>query len=105
MKDISLGYALFTSPSTVVKDENYEYQNLFDAMVDATHAALEKTGETNVEIAVLESGWPSVGETATTLENARIYNSILIKHVEKGTPGRPVESYIFYLIDENQKSP
>ncbi|KAL2480691.1 beta-1 [Abeliophyllum distichum] len=66
---------------------------------------LEKTGGTNVEIAVLDSGWPSAGGTATTLENAWIYNSNLIKHVKKGTPGRPYESYIFDLIDENQKSP
>lgn len=70
-KDISLNYALFTSPSTVVYDGSLQYQNLFDAMLAALHGAVERIGGSNVKIVVSESGWPSAGGFVATIGNAQ----------------------------------
>ncbi|CAO1942996.1 unnamed protein product [Urochloa humidicola] len=105
-RDISLGYATF-QPGTTVRDNGngLSYTNLFDAMVDAVVAALEKAGAPNVRIVISESGWPSAGGFGASVDNARNYNQGLINHVGRGTPKRPgsLETYIFAMFNENQK--
>ncbi|KAG4939032.1 hypothetical protein AAZX31_16G103000 [Glycine max] len=103
-QDISLPYALFTQQGT----NDIGYQNLFDAMLDSIYAALEKIGAPNLEIVVSESGWPSAGGDGALVDNARIYYYNLLNHAngEIGTPkrpGRPIQTFLFAMFDENQK--
>jgi len=105
-RDISLNYATF-QPGTTVRDDGngLTYRCLFDAMVDAIYAALEKAGTPGLRVVVSESGWPSASGFAATANNARAYNQGLIDHVGAGTPKRPgtLETYIFAMFNENFK--
>lgn len=107
---VQLGYALLaeSGASAAVTDAGLVYTNMFDAIVDAAHAAVEKTGTQGLELVVSETGWPSGGDKpGASVENAAAYNNNVVRHVGVGTPRRPgkaVETYLFAMFNENQKS-
>nr|ABI49503.1 Glycosyl hydrolases family 17 protein [Solanum demissum] len=108
--------AIFSStypPSNGIVDPKTKlhYDNMFDAMVDATYVALEKLGYTKMQVIVSETGWASKGddnEPGADPKNARTYNFNLHKRLmkKKGTPYRPkmmAKGYVFALFNENLK--
>ncbi|KAG6504364.1 hypothetical protein ZIOFF_036696 [Zingiber officinale] len=109
---IDIKYALF-QPNSGVHDAKtgLHYDNMFDAQIDATYAALEAAGYPNMEVRISETGWSSSGdenEAGATVQNARMYNYNLRKRLlkKKGTPFRPkmvVKAYVFALFNENLK--
>ncbi|KVH93803.1 glucan endo-1,3-beta-glucosidase 14-like [Cynara cardunculus var. scolymus] len=110
--EIDINYALF-NPTDGIYDEKVglHYDNMLDAQIDATYAALEDAGFKKMEVIVTETGWASHGdpnESAATPRNARTYNYNLRKRLakRKGTPRRPnfiLKAYIFALFNENSK--
>ncbi|KAI3862638.1 hypothetical protein MKW92_003176 [Papaver armeniacum] len=109
---INLNYSLFLLNDGI--DDNYtklHYDNMFDAQVDASYAALNDAGFSKMEVIVTETGWASHGddnEAVATHQNARTYNYNLRKRLakRKGTPYRPkipARAYIFALFNENLK--
>ncbi|KAI5018818.1 putative glucan endo-1,3-beta-glucosidase GVI isoform X2 [Hordeum vulgare subsp. vulgare] len=116
---VQLGYALLAGSSSSsatskvkvasVTDGGLVYTNMFDAILDAAHAAVEKAGAQGLELVVSETGWPSGGGgTGATVENAAAYNNNVIRHAASGAgtprrPGKAVETYLFAMFNENQK--
>ncbi|XP_051137879.1 glucan endo-1,3-beta-glucosidase-like [Andrographis paniculata] len=88
------------------------YDNMLDMQLDAVYSSMTKLGFPDVEIAIGETGWASLGESyeepKCSVANAAAYNGGLVKKYEsgKGTPLMPrrsFETYIFALFNENEK--
>jgi exo-beta-1,3-glucanase (GH17 family) len=111
--DVSLEYALFESnPGVLDPATGARYYNLFDAMIDAVHSAIDRLGfGANVSVLVSETGWPSAGdpdELGASPANARLYHDNLFLHLAShpGTPLRPnasIDVFLFALFNENLK--
>ncbi|CAN6199565.1 unnamed protein product [Urochloa humidicola] len=111
-----LEYALFRSlsPNSQISDPNTNlfYNNMFDAIIDATYNAIQAMNFTGIPVLVTASGWPWRGgpdEKAATVDNALAYNTNLIRHVlnNSGTPSQPMNqssTYIFELFNEDLRS-
>lgn len=107
-----LDYALFKrKPGLHDPRTGLTYTNMFDAMLDAVHTAMNKLGYGDVEIVVGETGWPSAADNdqyGVSPEYAAAYNHRLVRHVNSGMgtpqmPNRTIETYIFALFNEDQK--
>ncbi|TYK10032.1 lichenase-2-like [Cucumis melo var. makuwa] len=111
--NISLGYATFTpqleqNPPIRI-DGNLSYNNLFDEVVDAFYAAIDKASVGHVAIAIGETGWPTNGgNDGASPKLAATYNINFKNHISsgKGTPMKPniyIEGFIKSLFNENEK--
>ena len=108
---VPLDYALLQSASAAaVTDGGVAYTNMFDAIVDAVHAALGRVAASGaVDVVVSETGWPSGGGGGgASVENAAAYGNNVVRHVGsgRGTPRRPgmaVEAFVFAMFNEDQK--
>ncbi|XP_044979519.1 glucan endo-1,3-beta-glucosidase 7 [Hordeum vulgare subsp. vulgare] len=108
----TLAFCLFQpNAGRVDAGSRIRYANMFDAQVDAVKSALGRAGYGAVDIVVAETGWPTKGDPAeagATVDNARAYVSNLVAHLGSGAgtplmPGRPVDTYLFALYDEDLK--
>ncbi|CAI0550962.1 unnamed protein product [Linum tenue] len=111
---ISLDYALFKENSGVVDSGNgLRYFSLFDDQIDAAFAAMSALKFNDIEMVVLETGWPSKGdrtEIGASVANAATYNDNLIRRILTrggGTPLRPkvdLTVYLFAMFNEDDKN-
>lgn len=105
----NVSYAIF-GPSNSVTDTNTRqtYNNMFDAVMDATYSAMNALGYGDLDIAVGETGWPTACDAPwCSPQNAENYNLNIIKRAEViGTPlmpNRHIDIFIFALFNEDGK--
>ncbi|XP_024926197.3 glucan endo-1,3-beta-glucosidase 9 isoform X2 [Ziziphus jujuba] len=109
-KNISLDFTLFKETAKAHNDSHRTYKNSFDLSYDTLVAALSTVGFSKMDIVVSQIGWPTDGAANANSSIAETFLKGFMKHLHSkmGTPLRPhnppVETYIFSLLDEDQRS-
>lgn len=109
-KNFTIEYALFQSTTHTLSDANNTYKNILDTSLDTLITALSKAGFPDMEIIVGQIGWPTDGANNASSSVAQAFMKGLVSHLKsrEGTPLRlrkpPMETYIFSLLDEDQRS-
>ncbi|KAK3206606.1 hypothetical protein Dsin_020652 [Dipteronia sinensis] len=109
-KNISLDFALFKETARSHNDSHKKYKNSFDLSYDTLVTALSTVGFPEMDIVVAQIGWPTDGAANASSSTAETFMKGLIDHLhsKSGTPLRPrkppLETYIFSLLDEDQRS-
>ncbi|KAJ4970604.1 hypothetical protein NE237_003703 [Protea cynaroides] len=109
-KNISLDFALFKATAHPLNDSHKTYKNSFDTSFDTLVAALSQVGFPDMDIVIGQIGWPTDGAMNATSAIAQTFMESLVSHFQSkvGTPLRPrkppMETYIFSLLDEDQRS-
>ncbi|XP_034701509.1 glucan endo-1,3-beta-glucosidase 9 isoform X2 [Vitis riparia] len=109
-KNISLDFSIFKETAHPHSDSHRTYKNSFDLIYDTVVTALSTVGYPEMDIVVGQIGWPTDGAANATSSVAETFMKGLIRHLQSksGTPLRPrvppTETYIFSLLDEDQRS-
>ncbi|XP_027090637.1 glucan endo-1,3-beta-glucosidase 9-like [Coffea arabica] len=109
-KNVSLDFALFREGAHPRNDSHRSYKNSFDLSYDTVVMALSTAGFPRMDIIIGQIGWPTDGAANATSSLAQVFLKGLVDHLDSrlGTPLRPrdlpVETYIFSLLDEDQRS-
>lgn len=108
-------YALFKPLPSVKQivdpNTNFQYNSMFDALLDAAYYSISALNFSGIPIVITETGWPWFGganEPDATSENAEMYNNNLIRRVsnETGPPSQPkipITAYIYELFNEDKR--
>ncbi|XP_065873054.1 glucan endo-1,3-beta-glucosidase 9 [Euphorbia lathyris] len=109
-KNISLDFTLFKGSARPHNDSHRSYKNSFDLTYDILVNALSAIGFPDISIIISKIGWPTDGAANATSSVAETFMKGLMDHLgsKSGTPLRPrnppTETYIYSLLDEDQKS-
>uniref|UniRef100_A0A6M2EWV7 glucan endo-1,3-beta-D-glucosidase n=1 Tax=Populus davidiana TaxID=266767 RepID=A0A6M2EWV7_9ROSI len=109
-KNISLDFSLFKETKHSRNDGHRTYKNSFDLGYDTLVTALSTAGFPKMDVVVAKIGWPTDGAANATPSAAETFMKGLMDHLhsKSGTPLRPrnppIETYIFSLLDEDQRS-
>ncbi|KAG6468894.1 hypothetical protein ZIOFF_073589 [Zingiber officinale] len=96
---LALDFFLFKANAGTVTDGGLKYTNIFDVMIDALEAAMEREGYPGIKVLVSGTGWPTTGNQVASPSNAAAFLDGIVSWVlqAKGTPKQPKQAVEVYL--------